>query len=183
MTLAGGYELLLTLQDLSGSGKDHRALRRIESIVLQRQGQKPKGLVEEPKSFIHRPEERVGNDPSFGEGQPSGVNQLQATSRSGQRQAQRISEKAERSQEKERQGQRQRQLAQTLPTRVQDPQIGAFSHGKCIQYGQTFYGIHSQRKGKDEQDLPTKIRNEIKHIKSSIDVQLGEFDNKLNKLT
>ncbi|MBW0588218.1 hypothetical protein O181_127933 [Austropuccinia psidii MF-1] len=54
--LAGGHELLLTHQELSGSGEDHRTLRRLEPIVLQRQGQKYKELVEEPKSFIHRPE-------------------------------------------------------------------------------------------------------------------------------
>ncbi|MBW0514328.1 hypothetical protein O181_054043 [Austropuccinia psidii MF-1] len=84
-------------------------------------------LVEEPKSFIHRPEERVGNDPSFGERRPSGFNQLQTSSRSVQGQAQKTSEETERSQEQSRQGKRQIQLAHTLPTRVQDPQIGAFS--------------------------------------------------------
>ncbi|MBW0539575.1 hypothetical protein O181_079290, partial [Austropuccinia psidii MF-1] len=55
--LAGGHELLFTHQELSGSGEDHRTLRRLEPIFLQRQGQKDKELVEEPKSFIHRPEE------------------------------------------------------------------------------------------------------------------------------
>ncbi|MBW0586341.1 hypothetical protein O181_126056 [Austropuccinia psidii MF-1] len=65
--LAGGHELLLTHQELSGSGEDHKTLKRLEPIVLQRQGQKDKELVEEPKSFIHRPEERVGNDSSFGD--------------------------------------------------------------------------------------------------------------------
>ncbi|MBW0575968.1 hypothetical protein O181_115683, partial [Austropuccinia psidii MF-1] len=35
--LAGGHELLLTHQELSGSGEDHRTLRRVEPIVLQRQ--------------------------------------------------------------------------------------------------------------------------------------------------
>ncbi|MBW0562509.1 hypothetical protein O181_102224 [Austropuccinia psidii MF-1] len=73
--LAGGYELLITHQELSGSGEYHRTLRRMESIVFQRQGQKEKELVEEAKYFIHRPEERVGNDPSFGERKPSGINQ------------------------------------------------------------------------------------------------------------
>ncbi|MBW0582201.1 hypothetical protein O181_121916 [Austropuccinia psidii MF-1] len=38
--LAGGYELLLTHQELSGSGEDHRTLRRVDPIVLQRQDQK-----------------------------------------------------------------------------------------------------------------------------------------------
>ncbi|MBW0569671.1 hypothetical protein O181_109386 [Austropuccinia psidii MF-1] len=51
------------------------------------------------------------------------------------------------------QGYRIPKLAQTLPTRVLDPQIGAFSCGQCLQYGQDSYGIHSQREGKDEQDF------------------------------
>ncbi|MBW0583709.1 hypothetical protein O181_123424 [Austropuccinia psidii MF-1] len=55
--LAGGHELLLTHQELSGSGEDHRTLRRLEPIVLQRHGQNNEELAEEPKSFIHRPEE------------------------------------------------------------------------------------------------------------------------------
>ncbi|MBW0556807.1 hypothetical protein O181_096522 [Austropuccinia psidii MF-1] len=43
--LAGGHELLLTHQELFGSGEDHRALRRLEPIVLQRQGQKIKNWL------------------------------------------------------------------------------------------------------------------------------------------
>ncbi|MBW0591414.1 hypothetical protein O181_131129 [Austropuccinia psidii MF-1] len=74
--LAGGHKLLLTHQELSGSGEDHRTLRRVEPIVLKRKDQKDKELVEEPKSFICRPEEGIGNDPSFGRG-PSGIYQLQ----------------------------------------------------------------------------------------------------------
>ncbi|MBW0585062.1 hypothetical protein O181_124777 [Austropuccinia psidii MF-1] len=75
--LAGAHELLLTHQELSGSGEDHRTPRRSEPIVFQRQGQKYKELVEEPKSFIHRPEEGTGNDSSFGDRRPSGIYQLQ----------------------------------------------------------------------------------------------------------
>ncbi|MBW0548352.1 hypothetical protein O181_088067 [Austropuccinia psidii MF-1] len=96
--LSGGYELLVSHQKLSGSGEDHRTLRRMVSIVLQRQGQKDKELVER-KSFTHRPEKRVGNDLSFGEVIPSGINKQQASSRSVQRQAQITSEEEERSQE------------------------------------------------------------------------------------
>ncbi|MBW0554269.1 hypothetical protein O181_093984 [Austropuccinia psidii MF-1] len=55
------------------------------------------------------------------------------SSRSVQKQAQRTSEEAERSQEPSGKGKRQSQLVQTLPTRVQDPQIGAFIHGQCLQ--------------------------------------------------
>ncbi|MBW0583100.1 hypothetical protein O181_122815 [Austropuccinia psidii MF-1] len=97
--LAGGYELLLTHQELSGSGEDHRNLRRMDPIVLQRNGKKDEELVEEPKYFIHIPEEGVGNDPSFGERRPSGVYKLQTSSKNVQRQAQRTSEETERSQE------------------------------------------------------------------------------------
>ncbi|MBW0503740.1 hypothetical protein O181_043455 [Austropuccinia psidii MF-1] len=75
--LGGGHELLLTHQELSVSGEDHRALRRVYPILLQRQDQKDEEFIEEPNSFIHRPEAGVGNDPSFGERRPSGVYQLQ----------------------------------------------------------------------------------------------------------
>ncbi|MBW0592660.1 hypothetical protein O181_132375 [Austropuccinia psidii MF-1] len=130
--LARGHELLLTHQELSGSEEDHRTLRKLKPIVLQRQGQKYKEFVEEPKSFIHRPEEGTGNDSSFGDRGPSGGYQLQTSSRSVQGQAQKTSEGAERSQDTSKKGQRQSQLTQTLPTTVQDPQIGAFRSGQCI---------------------------------------------------
>ncbi|MBW0543383.1 hypothetical protein O181_083098 [Austropuccinia psidii MF-1] len=147
--LAGGHELLLTHQELSGSGEDHRTLRRVEPIFLLIQGQKDQELVEEPKYLICRPEEGIENYPSFGR-RPSGVYQLQTSSRRILREAQRTSEEEERSQETAGKGQRQRKLAQTLSTRVKDPQIGAFSHRKSLQYGQGSYGIHSQREKKDE---------------------------------
>ncbi|MBW0560928.1 hypothetical protein O181_100643 [Austropuccinia psidii MF-1] len=180
--LEGGHELLLTHKELSGSGEDHRTLRRMEPIVLQRQSQKDKELVEELKSFICRPEEGIENDPSFGR-RSSGIYKLQTSSRSIQREAQRTSGEEERSQEPLRKGKRQRKLAQTLPTRVQDSQIGAFSHGQCLQYGQDSYGIHSQRAGKDEQDFSTQIIDERQFVKSSIDVEIGKFYGKLNTIT
>ncbi|MBW0565257.1 hypothetical protein O181_104972 [Austropuccinia psidii MF-1] len=75
--LAGGHDLLLTHQELSGSGEDHRTPRGLDPIVLKRQSQKDKELVEEPKSFIHRPEEGTGNDSSVGDRRPSGIYQIQ----------------------------------------------------------------------------------------------------------
>ncbi|MBW0497531.1 hypothetical protein O181_037246 [Austropuccinia psidii MF-1] len=45
--------------------EDHRTLSRMESLVFQRQGQKDKKLVEEPKYFIYRPEERVEITPAL----------------------------------------------------------------------------------------------------------------------
>ncbi|MBW0539082.1 hypothetical protein O181_078797 [Austropuccinia psidii MF-1] len=180
--LAGGHELLLAHQERSGSGEDHSTLRRLEPIVLQRQSQKDKELVEKPKPFIHRPEEGVGNDSSFGDRRPGGVYHRQTSSRSVQGQDQRTSKETERSQEPSRQGQRESQLEQTLPTRVQDSQIGAFRSGQCLQYGQNSFGIRSQRAGKDEQDFCMQIIDEIHFVKSSIDVELGKFDAKLNKI-
>ncbi|MBW0569575.1 hypothetical protein O181_109290 [Austropuccinia psidii MF-1] len=177
--LAGGHELLLIHQELSGSGEDHRTLRRLEPTVLQRKGQKDKELVEEPEYFINRPEERVVNDSSFGDRCTSGVYKLQTSARSVQRQAQRTSKEAERSQEPSRQGQRQSQLAQTLPTRVQDPQIGAFSCGQCLQHGQNSHGIHSQGAGKDEQDFSMQITD----VQRSINVEIGKLDSKLKQIT
>ncbi|MBW0577730.1 hypothetical protein O181_117445 [Austropuccinia psidii MF-1] len=181
--LAGGHELLLTHQELSGSGEDHRTLMRLEPIVLQRQGQKDKEVVEEPKSIIHRPKEGTGNYSSFGSRGPSGVYQLQTSSRSVQRQAQRTSEETERSQEPSRQGKRQSQLAQTLPIRVQDSQVGAFSHGQCVQYGQDSPGIYSQGAGMDEKNISTQIIDEIHFSQSNIDVKTGKHDAKLTKIT
>ncbi|MBW0553880.1 hypothetical protein O181_093595 [Austropuccinia psidii MF-1] len=177
--LSGGHELLLTHKDISGSGEDHRALRRLEPIVLQRQSQKEKELVEQQKSFIHRPEEGVGNDSILETEGPV----ASTSSRSVKRQAQRTSEEVERSQEPSRKGQRQSQLAQTLPTRVQDPQIGAFSHGQCLQYGQESYGIHSQGAGKGEKNLSTEIIQEIHFVKTSIYLEIGKIDAKLTKMT
>ncbi|MBW0564801.1 hypothetical protein O181_104516 [Austropuccinia psidii MF-1] len=105
------------------------------------------------------------------------------SSRNVQRQAQRTSEEENRSQEPLRKGKRKSQLAHTLPTRVQDPQIGTISSGQCSQYGQNSYGINSQRAGKDEQNFSMQIIDEIGFVKSSIDLELGKFDAKLNKRT
>ncbi|MBW0589248.1 hypothetical protein O181_128963 [Austropuccinia psidii MF-1] len=83
------------------------------------------------------------------------------SSRSDQGQAQRTSEEAERSREPSKQEKRQSQLAQTLPTMVQDPQIGAFSCGQCIQHVHNFDGIYSQKAGKDEQTFFKEITDQI----------------------
>ncbi|MBW0552810.1 hypothetical protein O181_092525 [Austropuccinia psidii MF-1] len=145
--LAGGHELLPTHQELSGSGEDHRAFGRMGLIVLQRQIQQDRGLVEEPNSFICRPEEGIGNDPSFG--RPGGVYQLQKHPKRSPKDLRR--RKVPNPSGKD---QRQSKLAQTLPIRVQAPQIEAFSHGQCLQYCQNSYGIHSKRAGKDERTFP-----------------------------
>ncbi|MBW0471538.1 hypothetical protein O181_011253 [Austropuccinia psidii MF-1] len=75
-SLEGDHECLLTHQELAGSGYDHRAIRRLESIVLQRKGQEDKGLVEEPNSVIHRSKEGTMNDPSFEERRASSIRHL-----------------------------------------------------------------------------------------------------------
>ncbi|MBW0462686.1 hypothetical protein O181_002401 [Austropuccinia psidii MF-1] len=68
-----------------------------------------------------------------------------------------------------------------LPTRVQDPQIGAYSSRQCLQYGQNSDGIHIKRAVKDELAFSTQIIDEIHSVKSSIDVELEKFDAKLNQ--
>ncbi|MBW0546439.1 hypothetical protein O181_086154 [Austropuccinia psidii MF-1] len=160
MPLAGGQELLLTHQELSGSGEDHTTPRREEPIFSQRQ-------------------EGIGNDSSFGERRPSGVYQLQTCSRSVQRQSQRTSE-AENFQEPSRKGQIQSQLVQTLPIGIQDPQIGALRSGQCIQYGQDSHGIYSQGAGKDEQDFSMQKIQEIRFV--NINVELGKIEEKLTRI-
>ncbi|MBW0589991.1 hypothetical protein O181_129706 [Austropuccinia psidii MF-1] len=75
--LVGDHELLLTHQELSASGEDHKALKRIYSIFFQIKGQKDKELAEKSKSFIHTPKEGTRNEPIFGEISSSSVNQLQ----------------------------------------------------------------------------------------------------------
>ncbi|MBW0592083.1 hypothetical protein O181_131798 [Austropuccinia psidii MF-1] len=66
--------------------------------------------------------------------------------KSVQGQARRTSEEAERSQDQSKQGKRKSQLAQTLPTRVQDPQIGALRSGNCIQYFEPLRYDHISKK-------------------------------------
>ncbi|MBW0578348.1 hypothetical protein O181_118063 [Austropuccinia psidii MF-1] len=105
------------------------------------------------------------------------------SSRGVQRQAQRTSEDAERCQEPSRKGKKKSQLAQTLPTRVQDPQIGAISRGQCVQYGQDSYGIHSRGAGKNEENPSMEIIQEIHFVKTSINVEIGKIDAELTKLT
>ncbi|MBW0478238.1 hypothetical protein O181_017953 [Austropuccinia psidii MF-1] len=61
--LEGGNELLITHQEISGSGEDHRTLRRLEHILLQSQ------------------EDGVGNHLSFVERRPIGIYRLQEFSK------------------------------------------------------------------------------------------------------
>ncbi|MBW0483848.1 hypothetical protein O181_023563 [Austropuccinia psidii MF-1] len=108
---------------------------------------------------------------------------VSTSSRSLQRQAQRTSEEAKRSQDSSGKGERKSQLAQTLPKRVQNSQIGAFSHGNCIQYGQNSYGMHSEGAGKDEQDFSTKIIAKVRYKKYIINVKFNQIQTELKKFT
>ncbi|MBW0469832.1 hypothetical protein O181_009547 [Austropuccinia psidii MF-1] len=57
---------------------------------------------------------------------------VSTSSRTPQRQPQETSEQGERFQKQKKQVKRQSKLAKTLPTRVKDSQIEAFSHGKYV---------------------------------------------------
>ncbi|MBW0481373.1 hypothetical protein O181_021088 [Austropuccinia psidii MF-1] len=139
---------------------------------------KNKELVEESKYFIHRTEERIGNDSSFGEGRTGGINQLQKCPKAIPKNLRRCRgvPRAIKAREKEK------TIGTNLTHKVQDPHIEAFIHGKCIKYGQNPYVIHSQEAGKNEQQFSTQVIDEMRYIKSSIDFQLGEFDKELKKL-
>ncbi|MBW0470345.1 hypothetical protein O181_010060 [Austropuccinia psidii MF-1] len=114
-------------------------------------------------------EEIVGNDPSFGERRTICVH--------------RTSEETERSQEQSRNGKKQRQFGKTLPERVQDSQIGAFSYGQCVQYGHHSYGFHSQATQKDEKDFSKKPIDEIRYNQYSMDVKRNKVETELKKFT
>ncbi|MBW0529287.1 hypothetical protein O181_069002 [Austropuccinia psidii MF-1] len=75
--LAKGQNSYLHIKSFLGQEKTIELLGGLEPIVLQRQGQKDKEIVQKSKSFIHRPEEGTGNDSSFGERGPSGICKLQ----------------------------------------------------------------------------------------------------------
>ncbi|MBW0526890.1 hypothetical protein O181_066605 [Austropuccinia psidii MF-1] len=68
---------------------------------------------------------------------PSGIYQHQTSSRSVKRQAQRTSEEEEKSKEPSGNRKRERKLAQTLPTGVQDAQIGAFTVESVLNMART----------------------------------------------
>ncbi|MBW0540941.1 hypothetical protein O181_080656 [Austropuccinia psidii MF-1] len=85
--LAGGHELLLTYQELSGSGEDHRTLRRVDPIVLQRQGQKNKQWVKNQSPLSVDQKKELEMTPALEE-----VPVVSTSSRSIQREAQRTSE-------------------------------------------------------------------------------------------
>ncbi|MBW0530616.1 hypothetical protein O181_070331 [Austropuccinia psidii MF-1] len=133
---------------------------------------KDKELVEEPKSFIHIPEEATGNDSSLGR-MPSGVYQLQKHPKRSPKDF----------------GRRRK-----VPRTIWEKQIGTERTHKgtgsanlSLQLWKVSsiwpgpFGIHSQRAGKNEQDLSMHIIQEIQFVKSSIDVELGKFDAKLKK--
>ncbi|MBW0512117.1 hypothetical protein O181_051832 [Austropuccinia psidii MF-1] len=102
----------------------------------------------------------------------------------------------EASKEKPKGPQKKKNVPRTIRARAKAKPIGtdlthkgkgstnwSLSCGQCLQYGQASYGIHSQRSGKDEQDFSRQVIDEIKFVKSSIDVELGKFDAKLKKIT
>ncbi|MBW0493109.1 hypothetical protein O181_032824 [Austropuccinia psidii MF-1] len=91
--LAGGHELLLTHQELSGSGEDHRTLRRVEPITLQRQIQKIKNWFKNQSLLSVDQKKELEMTPTLEEGPAASTSSKPAP------EAQRTSKKEERSQE------------------------------------------------------------------------------------
>ncbi|MBW0528550.1 hypothetical protein O181_068265 [Austropuccinia psidii MF-1] len=177
--LAGGYELLITQQGHSGLGEDHRVLTGWSTLYCKDKVKKIKNWLNNQSLLSIDQKKELEMTPAL----EKEILVVSTSSKNFQRQAQRTSEEAERLQGQSGKGKSKRKLAQPLTTRVQYPQIGTFSHGQCFQYGQNSYGIHSQRRGKDEQEFSTQIIHEIQFVKASIDFKLGQFNSKLNKIT
>ncbi|MBW0528433.1 hypothetical protein O181_068148 [Austropuccinia psidii MF-1] len=172
--LEGGYELLLTHQEISGSGEDNRTPRRMESIFFKEKVKKIKNWLKSQILLSIEHQKELEMTPA--------LEKEGAVVSTSSKPASEVSKEKPKGPQKKQRGPRKRQiqLAQTLPTRVKDPQIEPFSHGKCIQYGQNSYEIHSKGAGKDQQDLSMKLIDEIKYIKFSINVQLGKFFKELS---
>ncbi|MBW0461771.1 hypothetical protein O181_001486 [Austropuccinia psidii MF-1] len=142
--LEGGYELLFTHQE-----KTIELLGGWNLFSFKDKVKKRKNWLKSQSLLSIDQKRELEMTPALDEEGP--VASTSSSFRSVQKQAQRTSE------EERSQGQRQIQLAQTLPTRVEDPQIRALSHVKHIKYGQNSYGIHSQAAGKDKQDFSIQI--------------------------
>ncbi|MBW0575716.1 hypothetical protein O181_115431 [Austropuccinia psidii MF-1] len=85
---------------------------------------------------------------------------------------------------------RSRKLTRTIRANEKARKIGTDlthkhtgSQNWSLQYGQNCHGIHSQRAGKDKQDLSMQIIQEIQFVRSIIYVEIGKFDAKLNEIT
>ncbi|MBW0511769.1 hypothetical protein O181_051484 [Austropuccinia psidii MF-1] len=76
--------------------------------------------------------------------------------RSVQRQAQRTSEEAERSQEPSRQGKRQSQLAQTLPTMVQDSRLELSAVDSVFNMARTLMELTAKEQERMNRTIPRK---------------------------
>ncbi|MBW0467396.1 hypothetical protein O181_007111 [Austropuccinia psidii MF-1] len=155
--LEGAYELLPIHKDISRSGEDHSNLRMMESIVLQRQDEK-KELEMTPTLEKESPVASTSFKPA-----PEVSKDKPKIPQKKQRRT--MSNKGK--------GKGKANWHRPYPQGYRIP-IGAFSHG------QSSYGIPSQGAGKDEQDSSMKIIDEIKHIKSIIDVKLGEIEHAIN---
>ncbi|MBW0471348.1 hypothetical protein O181_011063 [Austropuccinia psidii MF-1] len=177
--LEGVYEVLLTHKELFGSGEDHRTLKRMSPFSCKEEVKKINNWLKKQSLLSIEKKKELEMTPALEKEGPV----MPTSGRSVQGQAQRTSEETERSQEKSRKGKRKSQLAQTSQKRVQGSQIGTFSCGKSIQYGKKTSETHSQGAGKGEKELSMQIIDEIRFLNSSIDVKLGKFDQKFNKLT
>ncbi|MBW0579825.1 hypothetical protein O181_119540 [Austropuccinia psidii MF-1] len=136
-------------------GEDHRTLWRLEPIVLQKQSQKDKELVEEPKSLICRPEEGIGNDPRFGR-RPSGVYQLQTSSRGIQREAQRTSEEEERSQDPSGKGKGKENWHRPYPKGYRIPKLELSAVDSVFNMARTLMEFTAKEQERMNRTFPPK---------------------------
>ncbi|MBW0584110.1 hypothetical protein O181_123825 [Austropuccinia psidii MF-1] len=180
--LAGGHELLLTHQELSGSAEGHRTLRRLEPIVLQRQGQKDKELLKEPTSFICISEEGNGMTPALEE-DPVASTSFKPAPEASKEKPKGPQKKKKGLKNHQGKGKGKANLNRPYPQEYRIPKLEPSSVDSVFNMARTIMEFTAKKAGKDEQDFSTQIIYEIQFVKSSIDVELGKFDPKLNKIT
>ncbi|MBW0570397.1 hypothetical protein O181_110112 [Austropuccinia psidii MF-1] len=153
--LAEGHELLLTHQELSGSGEDYRTLRRLEPIVLQRQGQKMKNWLKNQSLLSIDQKKELEMTQLWrqkAQWHLTAPNQLQKCPK-------RTSEETERSQEPSKQGKRQSQLAQTFPQGYRLPKLEPSAMDSVFNMARTLMEFTAKEKGRMNRTFPRKEYN------------------------
>ncbi|MBW0583537.1 hypothetical protein O181_123252 [Austropuccinia psidii MF-1] len=179
--LAGRHELLLTHEELCGSGEDHRNVRRVEHIVLKDKVKKIKNwLKNQISSSLDQKKELEMTLVWEKEGPVVSTSSKPATEMSKYK-PKGPQKKKKGPKNHEGKGKGKDNWHRPYPQGYRSHQIGTFSSGQCFKYGQNSYRIHSKREGKDEQDFSMQLIDEIQFVRSSIDVELDKCDAKYIK--
>ncbi|MBW0590654.1 hypothetical protein O181_130369 [Austropuccinia psidii MF-1] len=146
------HELLSSSEEVHGARKDRRTYEGFDTTLFQRTSPTDKGLVEKPKHVIRGSEEEVGSRQGK---QPSGSSPIIHQEKSASTSAKQA--QASPKDQSEGQAKGKAQVEQALPTELQNLKERKDSHGQCVQYGKSSYGIQKQGGGKIEPIFPKEI--------------------------